>query len=168
MFSLPGTSVVGILDRRFDPFLPADPQYAFVVYLDAVILLQINLYSTITLIGTFRVDLLDHIGDPFVLCFIGRNTSAEPFVVCGPVHMAQLAKRSDRISMLFMFFLNRLIDLLMSDQAQPRLLSISSSFFRKDASISARSFSARRILFSARSFSSSDISSTGFDLPRRS
>ena len=157
----PGTSVVGILDRGFYPFLPADPQYAFVVYLDAVIRLQIILYSTIAFIGTFQVDLL-------VLCFIGRNTSVEPFVVCCTAYMPKLAKRSDRISMLFMFFLNRLIDLLMSDQAQPRLLSISSSFFRKDASISARSFSARRILFSARSFSSSDISSTGFDLPRRS
>ena len=29
----PGTSVVGILDRGLYPFLPADPQYAFVVYL---------------------------------------------------------------------------------------------------------------------------------------
>ena len=165
---LAGTSVVGILDRGFYPFLPADPQYAFVVYLDAVILLQIILYSAITFIGTFRVDLLNFSGDPFVLCVIGRYTSMEPFVVCCMAYMAQLAKRSDRISMLFMFFLDRLIDLFMPDQAQPRLLSISLSFFKKDASISARFFSARRILFSARSFSSSDISSTGFDLPRRS
>ena len=164
----PSTSVVGILDRGLYPFLPADPQYAFVVCFDAVIRLQIIIYSTITFIGTFRVDFLDHIGNPIVLCFIGRNTSVEPFVVCGPVHMAQLAKRSDRISLFFVFFLDRLIDLLMPDQAQPRLLSISSSFFKKDASISARFFSARRILFSARSFSSSDISSTFFDFPRRS
>ena len=164
----PGTSVVGILDRGFYPFLPADPQYAFVVYLDAVILLQIILYSTITLIGTFRVDLLDHIGNPFVLCFIGRNTSVEPFVVCCTAYMPKLAERSDRITMLFVFFFDRLVDLSMPDQAQPRLLSISSSFFKKDASISARSFSARRILFSARSFSSSDISSNGFVRPRLS
>jgi len=67
MFSLPGTSVVGILDRRFDPFLPADPQYAFVVCLDVMILLQIILYSTISLVRTFRVDLLDLISNSVVL-----------------------------------------------------------------------------------------------------
>ena len=164
----PGTSVVGILDRGLYPFLPADPQYAFVVYFDTVILLQIILYSAITFIGTFRVDLLNFSGDPFVLCVIGRYTSMEPFVVCGPVHMAQLAKGSDWISVFLMFFFDCLIDVYMPDQAQPRLLSSSSSFFKKDTSISARSFSARRILFSARSLSSSDISSTGFERPRRS
>ena len=42
------------------------------------------------------------------------------------------------------------------------------SFFRKSASICAFSFSARKIRFSARSFSSSDISASGFRFPRLS
>ena len=41
-------------------------------------------------------------------------------------------------------------------------------FFKKDASISARSFSAFKILTSARSFSNSLISSRCFRLPRHS
>ena len=166
--SLPGAPVVTILNRGFDPFLPADPKHPFVISLDPMVTLQIIPYPSITLIRTFPVDLLNLISNPFVFCFICRNASMEPFIVCSTAYMPQPAKRSDRITMVFLLFFDCLIDLSVPDQAQPRLLSISSSFFKKDASISARSFSARRILFSVRSFSSSDISSTGFDLPRRS
>ena len=133
-----------------------------------MIAFQIIPYSAIALIRTGHVDLFNLISDSFIFCFIGRDVSVKPFVVCCTAYLSQFAKCPDRITMLFVFLFDCLVDLSMPDQAQPRLLSISSSFFKKDASISARSFSARRILFSARSFSSSDISSTGFDLPRRS
>ena len=67
-----------------------------------------------------------------------------------------------------MFLFDYLINVFVPLPAQPRLLSISASFFRKFISISACSFSTRNILFSARSFSSSVISSSGFRFPRLS
>ena len=133
-----------------------------------MITFQIIPYSAVTFIRVLHMDLRDRICNPLVLYLIGRGIPVEPFIVCSPAHLSQPAKGIDRISVLFIFFFDRLIDLLMPDQTQPRLLSISSSFFKKDASISARSFSARRIRFSARSFSSSDISASGFERPRLS
>ena len=129
---------------------------------------QIISYSAVTFFRILPMDLFYFIGDSVVFCFLNRGISAQPFIVCCPAYMPELTKSTDRITMLFVFFFDRLVDLSMPDQAQPRLLSISSSFFKKDTSISARSFSARRILFSARSFSSSDISSNGFVRPRLS
>ena len=105
---------------------------------------------------------------PATLTTFGYSDGNTPFYGCKKLETIEFAKNSDRVTMLFVLFLDRLIDLSMPDQAQPRLLSISSSFFKKDTSISACSFSARRILFSARSLSSSDISSIGFVRPRLS
>ena len=130
--------------------------------------LQIVADPPVALVGALHVDLLYLIGNPPVIRFAGRDFPAQPLVVCRAAHMSQFTKRINRISVSFVFFFDRLIDLPMPDQAQPRLLSISSSFFKNDASISARSFSARSILFSARSLSNSDISSNGFERPRLS
>ena len=114
------------------------------------------------------MNLFDFISNSVVFCFIIGKTPMQPFIVCSPTYMSELAKRTDRITMLFMLLFDRLVDLFVPDQAQPRLLSISSSFFKKEASISACFFSAHKILFSARSLSSSDISSNGFFRPRLS
>ena len=46
--SLPGTSVAAVLDRRFDAFLPADPEYSFVVRFDSMVTFQIIPYSAIS------------------------------------------------------------------------------------------------------------------------
>ena len=113
---------------------------------------------------------------PWSLKYMG-NVTAASIAWCAAAFVLVYGKTLDwfhspkitvACALFFVFLFDRLIDLSVPDQAQPRLLSSSSSFFRKDASISACSFSARRILFSARSFSSSDISSNGFDLPRLS
>ena len=160
--------MIRVLDRGFDPFLPTDPKYTFIVCLDSMITFQIIPYSAVALIRTGHMDLFNLLSDSFVFCLTSRDASVKPFIVCRTAYLSQLAKNSYWITIRFVFFLDCLIDVSMPDQAQPRLLSISSIFFRKDASISARSFSARRILFSARSFSSSDISSNGFVRPRLS
>ena len=129
---------------------------------------QIITDPAVTLVRTLHMDLLNRISNPFVFHLISRNISTQPFIVCGTTYIPKLTKWANRIAMFFVFFFDSLIDLCILYQAQPRLLSISSSFFRKDASISARSFSARRILFSARSLSNSDISSKGLVRPRLS
>ena len=166
--SLPGTPFIIVFDRRFDAFFSADSKHSFVIRFDSMVTFQIIPYSSITLVRAFHVDFFNFISYPFVFYFISRNAPVEPFIVSRTAYMTHLAKCYDGISMLFMLFFDCLIALSVPDQAQPRLLSISSSFFKKDASISARSFSARRILFSARSLSNSDISSNGFARPRLS
>ena len=133
-----------------------------------MITLKVITYSTIAFIRAFLMNLFNFFCDSSVFFLTRRNTSVEPFVVSSTTYVPKPAKRLDWITMRFMLFFDRLIDVFVPDQTQPRLLSISLSFFKKDASISARSFSARRILFSARSFSNSDISSTGFVRPRLS
>ena len=133
-----------------------------------MITFKVITYSTIAFIRAFLMNLFNFFCDSSVFFLTRRNTSVEPLVVSSTTYVPQPAKRLDWITMCFMLFFDRLIDVFMSDQTQPRLLSISLSFFKKDASISARSFSARRILFSARSFSNSDISSTDFVRPRLS
>ncbi len=67
-----------------------------------------------------------------------------------------------------MFFFNSLINMFISQQAQPRILSISSSFFKKDASISACIRFALSSFNSAFSFSTSERVSSGLHLPRLS
>ena len=129
---------------------------------------QLVTNPAVAFVRTRHMDPFNLISNPLVFCFASRNLSTQPFIVCSTAYMSQSAKRSDWIAMPFMFFFDCLIDLGVPYQAQPRLLSISLSFFRKDASISACFFSARRILFSARSLSNSDISFNGFVLPRLS
>ena len=97
-----------------------------------------------------------------------RCFTIPPFVISGSGHSAQLTKRLYRIIMLLVFFLDCLIYRLMTNQAQPRLLSISSNFFRNDTSISARCRLAFSNFNSARSFSISVSVSSGFRLPRLS
>ena len=98
---LSGTSVIRVLDRGLDPFLSADPEYAFIVYIDSMITLQIIPYSAIALIRTGHVDLFNRLSNSFVFCFIGRDAPVKPFVVCCTAYMSQPAKRSDRVIIVF-------------------------------------------------------------------
>ena len=41
----------------------------------------------------------------------------EPFIVSRPRYMTEFTKRSNRITMLFVFFFDRLIDMPIPDQA---------------------------------------------------
>ena len=92
IFSMPGASIVGVLDRRLDSFLPADSQYTLVVYLDPMITLQIIPDSSVAFIRSLRVDLFNLICNPLVFCFISGNAPVKPFVVSGTAYMPQIAQ----------------------------------------------------------------------------
>ena len=92
IFSMPGASIVGVLDRRLDSFLAADSQYTLVVYLDPMITLQIIPDSSVTFIRSLRVDLFNLICNPLVFCFISGNVPVKPFVVSGTAYMPQIAQ----------------------------------------------------------------------------
>ena len=89
---MPGASIVGVLNRRLDSFLPADSQYTLVVYLDPMITLQIIPDSSVAFIRSLRVDLFNLICNPFVFCFISGNVPVKPFVVSGMAYMPQIAQ----------------------------------------------------------------------------
>ena len=91
-FSMPGASIVGVLDRRLDSFLPADSQYTLVVYLDPMITLQVIPDSSVAFIRSLRVDLFNLICNPLVFCFISGNAPVKPFVVSGTAYMPQIAQ----------------------------------------------------------------------------
>ena len=97
-----------------------------------------------------------------------RYFTIQPFVICGSGYSAQFTKRLYRIIVFLVFFLDCLIYRLITNQAQPRLLSSSSNFFRNDNSISACCNLAFCSFNSARSFSTSVRVSSGFLLPRLS
>lgn len=122
--------------------------------------------SSISFIWRFCMALFYLVSNPSVIFFIFRNFSMQPLIISCPGNFSEFAKGLNRIMIVFMFFFDCLIYIPIMDQAQPRLLSISSSFFRKEVSISAYAFSALKILTSARSFSNSVISSGDFRLPR--
>lgn len=73
-----------------------------------------------------------------VFQFVFRYFPIQPFIVGCSGHPAQLTKCLYRIIMFLVFFSDCLIYRFMTNQAQPRLLSISSNFFKNDNSISAR------------------------------
>ena len=133
-----------------------------------MIAFQLILDSTITLIGRFIMDFFYQCCNSSVFPLIFRYFTVQPFVVGSSGHPAQLTKCLYRIIVLFVFFFNCLIYRFMTNQAQPRLLSISSIFFRNDNSISARCRLAFSNFNSARSFSISVRESSGFLLPRLS
>ena len=82
-----------------------------------MISVQVITDSPVPLIRTLHVDFFNLIRDSFVFRLISRNASMEPLIVSSPVYMAKFTKPSDRIPMFFVFFFDRLVDMLMPDQA---------------------------------------------------
>ena len=94
--------------------------------------------------------------------------TVQPFIIGSSGYSTKLAENLYRIIVFFVFLFDCLIYRFMANQAQPRLLSISSNFFKNDNSISARCRFAFSSFNSARSFSISVRESSCFLLPRLS
>lgn len=161
------TSMVRILNSRLDSFLTENLEYPFVIYFDVIRTFQFISYPAVSLVRTFGMYFFYGICNSQVFYFVLRYTSVPPFIEWSSAYLTKFSENRYWITISFMFFFDYLIDPV-SGQAQPRLLSISLSFFKKDISISTYSFSARSSLFSALNRSSSVISTVGFVRPRRS
>lgn len=129
---------------------------------------QIISYSAISFVWRVCMYLFDFIRNALVLNLISRNPSVKPFVISRSDYVSKFTKRADWITIGFIFLFDCLINLSVPKQTQPRLLSISLSFFRNNASISAFSHLAFSNFNSARSFSISVRECSGFRLPRLS
>ena len=163
-----GASFICILDSGFDSKLSTNSQNSLVIHVNIMIPLKVISDSTVSLVRTFHMNLFYGFCNHSVFSLGLRYFMMQPFVIGGTADTADFAKCTDWIIMFFMFFLDCQIYVFVANQAQPRLLSISSNFFKKDTSISARSLAARSSFTSARSFSSSVISSSGLRRPRLS
>ena len=163
-----GTTIVCIFYRRLYVKLTADPQDSFIIGLYAMITFQFIPDPPVSLVWGIFVDLFYFICYPVVFQLAFRCLPMQPFIIRRMRNTSKPAQAPDGIPMIFVFLFYRPVYGFMPDQAQPRLLSISSSFFKKDISISARSFSACSSFTSARSLSSSLISSGAFLFPLRS
>lgn len=161
-------SIVCVFYSGFYAQLTAEAKHPFVICLYAMVPFQFVPDPSVSFIRGSAVDFFNLLCNLPVFYLMCRYFPAYPFVIRSTRYAAESTKQPDRISMCLMFFFYCLIYGFMPYQAQPRLLSASSNFFKKDASISARSFSALSSLFSARSRSSSDISLSVFRLPRLS
>lgn len=168
ILSSAGTPIVRIFYRRLYVKLTADPQDSFIIGLYAMITFQFIPDPPVSLVRGIFVDLFYFICYPMVFQLAFRCLPMQPFIIRRMRNISKLAQAPDGIAMIFVFLFYRLVYSFMPDQAQPRLLSISSSFFKKDISISARFFSACSSFTSARSLSSSLISSGAFLFPLRS
>jgi len=88
---LPGTAIIRVLDRGFDPFLSADSQDALVIDFGVMITFQIISDSSVSFIRTFVVNLLDQISDSLILCRSCTKVSLEPLIVRRTRYVKDLA-----------------------------------------------------------------------------
>ena len=160
-----GASFICILDSGFDSKLSADSQNSLIIHINIMIPLKVISDFAVSLVRTFHMNLFYGFCNLSVFSFSPRHFMMQPFVVSRAADSTDFAQYRNWIVVCFVFFLYCLIYVFVTNQAQPRLLSISSNFFRKDTSISVRSLAARSSFTSARSFSSSFISSSGLRRP---
>ena len=106
--------------------------------MNAVIMTQVIIEPAITFVRTLGVDLLNLICQLLILHSSAAALARDPFVVGRTGHMEQFAGRLNGKTLLLMTSLDRLISTPLPHFFQASLLSISSNFFSRAFSISAR------------------------------
>ena len=134
----PRAAMVVVLDRGTDISGPADAEHPLVIDVDTVVMTQVVIESPVALIRTFLMDLLDRIREMFVLRSPPAQLAGSPSVVGRACHMEQLTGQLNGISLFSVLFPDRGIDMALSYFRKASLLSISSNFFSRSRSISAR------------------------------
>ena len=125
---LPGAAAVAVLDRGTDVSDPADAEHSLVIDIDAVVMTQVVIEPSVTLIRTFLMDLLNRICETFILRSPLTQLAGGPFVIGRTRHMEQRAGRLDGIACFFVCFPDRTINAALSHFRKASLLSISSNF----------------------------------------
>ena len=138
VLSLSGTAVVVVLYRGTDISGSTDTKHSLVVDIDAVVMSQIVIEPSIPLVRTFLVDLFNLICKAFIFYSPAALLSAGPFVVGRACYMKQLTSQLNGIPLFLVRIPDCGIDVALSYFRKASLLSVSSNFFSRSRSISAR------------------------------
>ena len=134
----PRAAMVVVLDRGTDISGPADAEHSLVVDMDTVVMTQIVIKPPIALVRTFCVDLLNLVRKSFIFGSSLAQLPGIPFVVSRASYMEQFAGQFNGIALFRVCFPDGSIDMALSYFRKASLLSISSNFFSRSRSISAR------------------------------
>ena len=135
---LSGAAMVVVLDRGADISDPADAENPLVVDMDAAVMAQIVIEPPVALVWAFRMELFEFFRKPFILRSPPAQLPGSPFVVSRTHRVEQLAGWLNGITIFLVCFPDRSIDAALSCFRTASLLSISSNFFSRSRSISAR------------------------------
>ncbi len=135
---LSGAATIAVLDCRTDISDPADAEHPLVIDMDAVVMAQIVIEPPVALVRAFGVELFEFFRKPFILCGPLAQLAGSPFVVSRVRHVEQLTGQFNWILLFLACFPDRGIDMALSYFRKASLLSISSNFFSRSRSISAR------------------------------
>ena len=138
IFCVSGAAAASVLDRGADVFDPADAEHPLVVDMDAAVMAQVIVEPPVTLIRTFLVDLLKRVRKAFVLCSPLTQFTGSPFVVSRARCVEQFTGQFNGIARFLVCFPDCCIGAALSHFRKASLLSISSNFFSRSRSISAR------------------------------
>lgn len=133
-----GAATVVIFHGRADISGPADAEHPFVIDMDTVVMTQIVIEPPVALIRTFCVDLLNLVRKSFIFGSSLAQLPGIPFVVSRASYMEQFAGQFNGIALFRVCFPDGSIDMALSYFRKASLLSISSNFFSRSRSISAR------------------------------
>ena len=134
----PGTSAVVVFHGRAYISGSADAEHSLVIDVDTMVMAQVVIEPPVALIWAFLVDLFNLVRKAFVLRSSPAQFSGCPFVVGRTGHMEQFAGKFNRITLFSVCFPDGSIDMALSYFRKASLLSISSNFFSRSRSISAR------------------------------
>ena len=87
VLGLPGTAVLTVLHGRPNISGPADTKHSLVIDMDTVVMAQIIIEPTISLVWAFRMNFLDLICQPLILCGSAAPLSSGSLMVSGTGHM---------------------------------------------------------------------------------
>ena len=135
---LPGTSTVVVFHGRAYISGSANTEYPLVINMNAIVMAQVIIESAVAFIRTSLVDLFNLARKAFILRSSPTQFSGCPFVVSRASHMEQFAGRFNGITLFSLCFPDGSIDMALSYFRKASLLSISSNFFSRSRSISAR------------------------------
>lgn len=138
IFRASGAAAVIVLDRGTNASDPADAQHSLVVDMYAAVMAQIVVEPSIPLVRTFSMELFQLLCKPLILRCPPAQLAGSPLVVSRTRGVEQRAGRLDGISRFFVRFPDCSIDSALSYFRKASLLSISSNFFSRSRSISAR------------------------------
>lgn len=135
---LPGASAVVVFHGRVYVSGSADAEHPLVIDVDTMVVAQVVIKPPVAFIWAFLVDLFDLVRKAFILRRSPAQFSGCPFVVGRTGHMEQFTGKFNRITLFSVCFPDGSIDMALSYFRKASLLSISSNFFSRSRSISAR------------------------------